>query len=291
MKLFQSIAEWWHDIFRKRRLSMHNALDGEEEWHVLLSPMSLFSGFVALCCIIFLILLAVVAYTPVLDLLPGYRSDASKSRERLVENIMRLDSIERKLQYMMLYNENIALVMDGKTPAVRTVNNSDTLRHDRTSMVEASAVDSALRRQMEGAGIYSLSASANEARRNYEPIEMACPLSGIVTERFDLNNGNYGIRIAAAPDTQVTAAKGGTVVLSQWSPEEGYVLGIQHSGGFLSLYKNISQPIVERGQKVRDGEVVAYSLRQNEEQSAVALFEFELWLNGKPVDPEGYIVF
>ena len=27
------------------------------------------------------------------------------------------------------------------------------------------------------------------------------------------------------------------------------------------------------------------------EEGEVLLFEFELWNNGKPVDPEGYIVF
>ena len=44
-----------------------------------------------------------------------------------------------------------------------------------------------------------------------------------------------------------------------------------------------------KGQTIRAGELIGYNAEA--EQGEVRLFEFELWNNGKPDDPEGYIVF
>ena len=42
-------------------------------------------------------------------------------------------------------------------------------------------------------------------------------------------------------------------------------------------------------QRIRSGEVIGYN--SEVVNGEVELFEFELWNNGKPVDPEGYILF
>ena len=50
------------------------------------------------------------------------------------------------------------------------------------------------------------------------------------------------------------------------------------------------QPVVACfGQTIRSGELIGYNAEA--ENGEVKLFEFELWNNGKPVDPEEYIVF
>ena len=47
--------------------------------------------------------------------------------------------------------------------------------------------------------------------------------------------------------------------------------------------------VVTPGQPIRSGELIGYNAEVQDGE--VRLFEFELWNNGKPVDPEGYIVF
>lgn len=37
----------------------------------------------------------------------------------LIENIMRLDSLEKEIKNMQIYNENVALIMAGKNPVTR----------------------------------------------------------------------------------------------------------------------------------------------------------------------------
>jgi len=95
--------------------------------------------------------------------------------------------------------------------------------------------------------------------------------------------------IAAGGTYTAALRENGTVVLSLWTPETGYMVELQHAGNLLSVYKGLSQSLVTKGQTIRAGELIGYNAEA--EQGEVRLFEFELWNNGKPVDPEGYIVF
>ncbi len=289
MNWLKKIKAWWHGFFRKRRFNMLNATDLSEEWHMHISPASIFAASIAFLLTLFIIILSLVAYTPVLEFLPGYRTEADRSRESLIQNIIRLDSMERVMNDMMTYNENIALIMEGRTPVSRVMAPSDSSRLSKR-IVLPSREDSLLRAEMEGSGPYALSGQKNGSRRQLrEAIELAAPIEGIITEHFDLKQNRYGVKIAAAPADRVAAVDNGTVVQSLWTPENGYIIVIQHAGNLLSIYRNLSQSLVAIGQTVRAGEQIAYNAES--ENGDAKLFEFELWNNGKPVDPERYIVF
>ena len=128
MRFFKSIRAWWRGLFRKRRFNMLNATDNTEEWHMHLSPASILAGLVAFVLMLFILTLSLVAYSPILEFLPGYRTEADRSRESLVQNIIRLDSMERMMNDMLTYNQHIALIMEGKTPVARTLATSDSTR-------------------------------------------------------------------------------------------------------------------------------------------------------------------
>lgn len=289
MDFLRKIRFWWRGFFRKRRFSMLNATDNSEEWHLHLSPASIIAGLVSFVLLLFILILSLVAYTPVLKFLPGYRTEADRSRENLVQNIIRLDSMERMMNQMMTYNQNIALIMEGKTPVMRTIASSDSSRLSKV-LVMPSHEDSLLRAQMEGDGPYSLSAARNESRRALrESMELLAPVEGILTEKFDVADGRLGVGIVATADAPVSAIERGTVIQSLWSPESGYTIIIQHANNLLSIYRNLSQSLVTTGQAVRGGEQIGYNAEPV--NGEVRLFGFELWNNGKPVNPESYIVF
>ena len=265
MNIFKQIARFWVNLFRKRRISVLNATDRSEEWHTHLSPASLFAASVSLLLMLFIIILMLVAYTPVLELLPGYRTEANRSRESLVQNIIRLDSMERVMNDMITYNRNIAMIMAGKSPVARTIISSDSTRTSKI-LVMPSAEDS-LR----------------------EAVELVTPVEGLVTDPFNIEEGRFGVRIASPSAARLTAIDDGSVIASQWTPESGHQLIIQHRGNLLAIYKNLSQPLVATGQAVRTGELIGYTAESEAGQTKP--FELELWHNGKAVDPEGYIVF
>lgn len=81
-------------------------------WYIYISPLNVLAGLLALVLVLFIIVTTTVAYTPILDFIPGY--PGNKSRTMLIENIMRLDSLEKEIKNMQIYNENVALIMAGK---------------------------------------------------------------------------------------------------------------------------------------------------------------------------------
>lgn len=288
MTFFRKIAHWIRETLRKRRLSLRHAGSDQEEWYMHISPAGLFSAFWALALLLFILTLILVAYTPVLEFLPGYRTEATRSRESVVANIMRLDSMERMIREMQTYNENISLVLDGRSPVVRSRLESDSLKLDK-SLVLPNAADSALRAQMEGDGPYGLVGNPSTRRSVREAVEMITPVEGIITHRFNAKEQQLGIRIATDPQAEVAAVTAGSVLLSQWTPEKGYIVAIQHSDNLLSLYHNLTQSSVSVGQRVKAGELIGTTGDSSRDEKRI--FEFELWSDGKAVDPEAYILF
>lgn len=288
MGIYSRAVEWVKSVFRHDILSYSNAENGNEAWKVRMSRIGFVSTFAAILFFLFLLLLILCAYTPILNILPGYRIHAQRSRSRLIESIIRVDSLERKMNDMLAYNENVILVVEGKTPALRTPQ-KDSVLMDKT-VVPPSHADSLLRQQMEGNTQYRIaeSASRNSALKN--TISAVAPVNGIISEHFNQALDFYGIRIAVPPSDQVMAIADGTVIGCDWVPDRKYCVTIQHNNGVVSVSRQIANVLVHQGSRVRGHEVIGY-IEDTDKKQNVSLFEFELWSDGKPIDPEVYIIF
>ena len=279
------------ELFCKRRFAMSDPVDQREDWSVHLSPMGLLGSLAAFCIVLFLLVLILVAYTPILDIFPGYRTAAERSHDELVEGIMRVDSLERRMQEMLIYSENVAMIMDGRTPVVNNpLAENDTLKLDKT-LVTPSTLDSLLRAQMEGEGIYSLARAAEERGSNGRGKAFAVPVEGIITKHFSRQDNYLGVGVKAAPNAPVTSIAEGTVVDVNTTGEKGTAVTIQHYDGFVSVYRNLAQVLVEKGQTVKSRQVIGYNAMPQVGDSSNPIFEMEIWNEGKAVDPEIYIVF
>ena len=239
MKSERNFVYFLRNLREKHRLSLRNQHNDSEVWYMYISPANVLTGFVALVLVLFIVILTTVAYTPILDLIPGY--PGNKSREMLISNIVRIDSLERELAQMQVYSDNIALIMEGKTPIVRDVTQAgDSMRVSRPETVHPSREDSLLRAELEGGGIYRLSDPA-KVRTVRTGLELMPPVRGVVAEHFNPKEERFGVGIATAASQQVMAVEDGTVVLSAWSPDDGYVVQIQHPGNLLSVYKHATR--------------------------------------------------
>ncbi|MFI3264958.1 MAG: M23 family metallopeptidase [Rikenellaceae bacterium] len=288
MGLIKKISLWVRMINRRRRISVYNSVNGKE-WYTHISPVRGILVIIALLVSLFLMMLLLVGYTSILEILPAYRSAADRSRDQLIDNIVKIDSMERVINDIIIYNENVGLIMEGKTPVVRTTMVNDSIKYNRT-FTPSNAADSALRSQMEGDGVYSLSAAEAEAASNNTIISLSAPIDGIITEGFSLRDGRFSVRIAATSESRIVAVEDGIVMLSIWSPDGGNIIQILHPNNTISTYKNISQSLVSKGQAVKRNEIIGYYSKANDSASE-QLFEFEMWSDGKAVDPERYIIF
>ena len=98
------------------------------------------------------------------------------------------------------------------------------------------------------------------------------------------------MQVTSKEKTKIAAILDGTVIISNWTSETGYVIGVQHKGGYISFYKHNSMLLKTAGDFVKTGEQIAI-IGNSGELSTGPHLHFELWQNGIPVDPENYILF
>jgi murein DD-endopeptidase MepM/ murein hydrolase activator NlpD len=163
---------------------------------------------------------------------------------------------------------------------------SDSLRRNK-DIVAPSHIDSLLRERMEHDPQYMLNSSTRTPRSK---ISASTPMQGLIAERFDARNGLYGVRISGKREAQVMAIADGIVIADDWSPESGSTLIIQHNDSTISVYRHLQSTLPAKGQRVRGSQVIGYAAAQDE-KSELSMLEFELWGEGKPLNPEMYIIF
>ncbi|MBR2429634.1 MAG: M23 family metallopeptidase [Alistipes sp.] len=278
----------WEFLTDKRQLSMRDRESGEVHWKLNLSPIGLWGSIITLVIIVIVTLMLLMAHTSILDIFPSYRTKNEAMHDKMTAAIMRLDAMEQEMEDMLEYNEAVTTILNGSTPASQSTTLSDGTRYDKTT-VERSEADSLLRADMEGeGGDYALS---NTKRPKIEAPIFAMPLNGHISRGFNSPQSDYDIALTpTSTDTTVMSIESGTVIgLNNQS--DGYALvAIQHAGGYVSVYKHLSEVLVRRGQMVKGGTPigsVGSIVEENTEHTAELVFE--LWRDGVAVDPEPYI--
>ena len=92
-----------------------------------------------------------------------------------------------------------------------------------------------------------------------ERIALVWPVEGPVISTFGQRSRGWhaGIDITAEMGSQVYAAAPGTVVYSGWIRAYGQVVKIEHTNGFITLYAHNDRNLVEVGEDVEAGQVIA----------------------------------
>ncbi|MBR5454173.1 MAG: M23 family peptidase, partial [Rikenellaceae bacterium] len=112
-------AKFWSWFAGRHQISIDATDNSSEAWFVVVRPWQVLLGMIALVALMMFAAIGIVAYTPILDMIPG--TPGEKSRNLLIDNIVRLDSMEREMNNLLVYSDNISLIVDGKTPIVRNV--------------------------------------------------------------------------------------------------------------------------------------------------------------------------
>jgi murein DD-endopeptidase MepM/ murein hydrolase activator NlpD len=115
------------------------------------------------------------------------------------------------------------------------------------------------------------------------------PVAGVASRGFSARGGHFGVDFAAAEGSPVRAVGDGYVVFADWTHEGGYVIAVQHTDGYLSVYKHNARLLARVGDRVRSREALALSGNTGEITSGPHL-HFELWRNGLAQDPRTYLV-
>lgn len=96
-----------------------------------------------------------------------------------------------------------------------------------------------------------------------------------------------GVDMGCGVGNPVYASDGGVITCSGVYGGYGYCVDIEHSDGWMSRYGHLSKILVHNGQKVYQGQLIAYS--GNSGRSTGAHLHFEIRQNGKFVDPDAKV--
>ena len=117
------------------------------------------------------------------------------------------------------------------------------------------------------------------------------PVTGRILSRFgDRPDGsiNDGIDIAVPEGTPVRVAADGLVLYAGAELEDfGRLILVRHADGWVSAYAHSSSNLVNRGDRVTKGQVIARSGRSG--RVSVPQLHFELRRNSRPVDPTRFL--
>ena len=209
-----------------------------------------------------------------------------KANEELIKLSSSIDSLIIESEIKDQYIENIMIVLSGGENEFiekKSEDNSDELK---TLTNDYSAIDSFFREEYENNFSYSEIIRSIDSEQN---ILLISPVSsGIVSSNYDPINGHFGIDYVCKKEEPIKAAFDGTVLLASWTKDSGYVISIIHPNNLISVYKHNSKVFVEPGQIVKTGEVISI-IGDTGELSSGPHLHFELWLNGKSINPSEFI--
>ena len=115
------------------------------------------------------------------------------------------------------------------------------------------------------------------------------PLDGLVSRGFLPARGHFGLDLATDAGTPVLAVADGTVVLADWTQDGGLTVAVQHTGGYLSVYKHNSRVGRRVGDAVRAREALALSGNTGRVSSGPHL-HVEVWRDGRALDPAAFFL-
>ena len=277
--------KYWSKLLHKYRFVIMTDSSFEEKLSVKLSRLNVlaFAGIFVFAC--FFSTLLLIAYTPLSEYVPGKSS--AEVQKGLIALSLKSDSLEDILLNRAIYLENINNIISGNELITPVENEESSTKQEGEILFEKSEEDSLLRVSVEAedrSSIYVKSVSEN----NY--LMFFTPLSGLISDEYNSKTKHFGIDLVAKEKSRISSVLDGTVIISHWTSETGYVIAIQHKNDYVSLYKHNSLLLKEVGDFVNAGDHVAIIGNSGELSSGPHL-HFELWHKGTPVNPEDYISF
>jgi len=281
---------WRRKIKRRYKLVLMDEESFEEKISFSITRLGVLIYGSSFIIVLILSTIYLVAFTRLREYIPGY-TDVTLP-EKIYELQQKVDSLELVFRSNNLYVANLKNVIEGKeieeyySPPSGKNYNFDTIK------TSPSADETKLREEYESQSMFNLyqnktfkTTSTSLGNMNFFP-----PLTGIVTSKFNPSQEHYGIDIVATRNEAIKAVQDGTVIFSDWTLETGYVISVQHNHDLISVYKHNSTLLKQQGAFVKAGETISI-IGESGELSTGPHLHFELWYNGKPVDPEEYIAF
>ena len=234
---------------------------------------------------------ALIAFTPIRTLVPGYGTEEVRRSARL--SAMRVAALQDSLSVQQQYIKRLQQLMTGKVEPSADVadapptaealparqprprpQQSEEESHGKPAMTLTSfSTDGSAAPSNQTAALPSLRMPMTP------PVETGFPTRG-----FDAREGHYAIDVAVEAGSTVYSIGDGYVIFSDWTNDGGFTIAVQHADGYVSVYKHNQRLVKRVGDRVQRQEAVAISGNSGEITTGPHL-HFELWHHGLAQDP------
>ncbi len=280
-----------HKLKNKYRLVIMNDNTFEEKASFVVTPRSVFVTLVISALLLIIGVIYLIAFTSLREYIPGYAD--INTRRNVIKLLAKTDSLSQEINARDLYLDNLKAVLTGnfKDTTISPEVLKDTSRKFENIIIKPSEEDLAMRKQIEEEEKNSLYFTEKKTpATGISSFFFFVPLNGIVTNQFKATPDHFGVDIVSQRNEAIKAALDGTVTLASWTTDAGNVIQLQHDDNLITIYKHNSVLLKKAGQRVKAGEPIAI-VGDSGEQSSGPHLHFELWYNGKAMDPQDYMSF
>lgn len=274
----------------KYRLTISNEATFDEVLSIRLSRLRVFTVTGLFSILLIALVTVFIAFTPLREYIPGYPD--GEMRRNIENNAIMVDSLINELDKRDRFFQGIRNVISG--------NDFDNLEQSEADSIvdpkykdlsfSSSTVDSLFRKEHEEDEKFNLSLGSSGKVQGLASVHFFAPIGGMVSNHFNSKLEHFGTDIVGGMNGRISAVLDGTVIFSEWTLNTGYVIQIQHTNNLLSIYKHNSELLKKAGEHVKAGEAIALLGNSGELTSGPHL-HFELWHNGRALNPEDYIKF
>jgi len=227
-----------------------------------------------------LIAWTLIVLTPLKRLTPGYTD--SDMRRELVEAVIRIDSLQARADLQTEYIDNMRSVLvpqakpeasDSAGVVLGDFNPDDLLDPSEREQVFISRMNDRER-----------SRGRTPAYASPEGIYFISPAEGALPVK---DKERVNALLFRVPQGEFVNAIADGKVVDKYRMQDGYVLLLQHSGGYLTKYSMVASPLVDQGERVDGGEPLASAVigaGRNLDKVRI-----EMWHNGNKLNPADYI--
>lgn len=248
-----------------------------------------------------ILLVCLIAFTPLRDLIPGYGTTEMRTNARLAAT--RLTALQDSLAAQQQYVEQLRLIMTGQfdTTLASPIDLSDervSVSGELAEMADEPTSENWPDHEQPALPVARMPVSptapftvVSAGERYLSSIQLPAlpPVNGFFTRGFDARTGHYAVDIAVEEGTMVRAIGDGYVILADWTQKGGYAIVVQHADGYVSFYKHNQRLLKRVGDRVQSREAIAVSGNSGEFTTGPHV-HFELWNSGLAQDPRSYLV-
>lgn len=226
--------------------------------------------------------------------------DLITEREEIIQSYIKKVDDQDKLinNFSSLYRDMTSKYIDGNMEGVTATRSN--LRDDRSFINDVNKLKGILDSLEEINGdetviLDDLTKTQSKLKEYVDSIPTLWPASGRISSNFGSRSDPFnfsekqheGLDIAADSGTVIKASASGTVTLSDWNGNYGKCIIIEHGYGLSTLYSHCLTLLVEEGQIVKKGDIIAKMGSTG--RSTGPHLHFEVRLNGVPTDPLEYL--